>query len=51
MAATGWHFPYRVPGASLVELLGLTLLASAAAGFYPGRAAAQLVVTEALSYE
>jgi putative ABC transport system permease protein len=51
LAQTGWYFPYRLSIASILEVSALTLPAAAIAGFYPARAAARLVVTEALEYE
>jgi putative ABC transport system permease protein len=51
LAQTGWYFPYHLSIASILEVSALTLPAAALAGFYPARAAARLVVTEALEYE
>lgn len=48
---TGWHLPYRVPYQALMELVLITLPVSALAGLYPAKAAAELVVSDALEYE
>jgi putative ABC transport system permease protein len=51
LVQTGWYFPYRVSLGSMLEVACITLPAAAIAGLYPARAAASLVVTEALEYE
>jgi putative ABC transport system permease protein len=51
LVQTGWYFPYRLSFGAIAEVLCVTIPAAALAGLYPARAAAQLVVTEALEYE
>jgi putative ABC transport system permease protein len=51
IVSTGWHFPFKISVGSLLELFVLTTIACAMAGFYPAKRAADLVISEALSYE
>jgi len=51
LVQTGWYFPYRLSWGAIAEVTCLTVPAAALAGLYPARAAARLVVTEALDYE
>jgi putative ABC transport system permease protein len=51
LVQTGWYFPYRLSWGAIAEVTLLTVPAAALAGLYPARAAARLVVTEALDYE
>jgi ABC-type lipoprotein release transport system permease subunit len=51
LVQTGWYFPYRLSFGSIAEVSCLTIPAAAIAGLYPARAAAKLVVTDALEYE
>jgi putative ABC transport system permease protein len=51
VAITGWQIPFRIPWSSCLELIVLTLGASALAGFYPARQAAATKITSALEYE
>jgi putative ABC transport system permease protein len=51
VVSTGWYFPFRVAPGSLFELSLLTLVAAAAAGYYPARSAARLGITDALGRE
>ena len=51
LVQTGWYFPYRLSWGAIAEVSLLTVPAAALAGLYPARAAARLVVTEALDYE
>jgi putative ABC transport system permease protein len=51
LVQTGWYFPYRLSWGAIAEVSCITIPASALAGLYPARAAAALVVTEALEYE
>ena len=51
LVQTGWYFPYRLSTRSVLEVALVTLPAAAAAGFYPAREAARLVITDALEYE
>jgi ABC-type lipoprotein release transport system permease subunit len=51
VAITGWRIPFRIPWSSCLELMVLTLGASALAGFYPARQAAATKITSALEYE
>jgi putative ABC transport system permease protein len=51
LVQTGWYFPYRLSFGAITEVLCITIPAAALAGLYPARAAAHLVVTEALDYE
>jgi putative ABC transport system permease protein len=46
---TGWHFPYRPRWFALAGMSTVVIIASAAAGWYPGRMASGLRITEALA--
>lgn len=48
---TGWHLPYHAPYRAMLEVLLVALPISALAGAYPAKAAADLVVSDALEYE
>jgi putative ABC transport system permease protein len=48
---TGWLFEYYFPAAAALRVSVLVILTAALAGFWPGRRAARLSVTEALAYE
>jgi putative ABC transport system permease protein len=47
----GWHLPYSMPLVSILQLAIVTLMIAAAAGLFPARRAAALVVRDALDYE
>jgi putative ABC transport system permease protein len=51
VAQTGWYLPFRPSWAGVLEIAALVGLGSAAAGWYPARHAARLIVAEALGYE
>jgi putative ABC transport system permease protein len=51
LVQTGWHFPFRLSGRALAEVLLLTVPAAALAGLYPALSAARLQVTEGLESE
>lgn len=48
---TGWHFPYQPPWLRLAQIAAIVLPVAAAAGWYPAKQAAGLVVRDALNYE
>jgi putative ABC transport system permease protein len=48
---TGWRLPYHAPFRAMLEVILVALPISALAGVYPAKAAADLVVSDALEYE
>lgn len=48
---TGWRLPYHAPYRAMLEVILVALPISALAGVYPAKAAADLVVSDALEYE
>jgi putative ABC transport system permease protein len=51
LASTGWHVDYSFPAAAAARVAITVVVTAALAGLLPGRRAARMDVTEALSYE
>jgi putative ABC transport system permease protein len=51
LAQSGWYFPYHPPWLEIAQACGVVVVVAVLAGWYPARAAARLVVVEALEYE
>jgi putative ABC transport system permease protein len=51
LTQSGWYFPFRPPWLDILQACLVVVVVSTLAGWYPARAAAKLVVTEALEYE
>lgn len=51
LVATGWHVDYIFPFANASRVVLLVIATAALAGLYPGRRAARMDLTDALSYE
>jgi putative ABC transport system permease protein len=51
IAHSGWHVPYLPAWAKITELSLAVTAVSAAAGWYPARAAAHIELVDALEYE